>query len=416
MADPKSNLPSKILVVDNDITVANKLEIILKKFNISVIKAATWENALYLFNQNRFDMAIVDMELGEMSGTTLIQKWKRHEVESKRTTSFVISTGKAITTADEALMKELFDVSLIAKPHAIGPLLSSMANAMAAKKLNENLIEVKTKIIDPLMKHGNITKALHISREKLSPLGPKGKLITADICIAAKQYPDAFFIMKDLHENDISNMHYINELGRIKLLMGNVKEAIEYMERADKVAPNNIARLEAMSDMYLKGRMPDKSIEKMKQIMKLTPENPDVKYGFYEKLMDAGFADYAQNFCRETSTSLDLIKYYNNRGVVFSKNADYKSAIEEYVKAEKLIPHSNQLYRVLFNRAIAHINLKTSHDLMSAKILLERCLSINPGFEKAKEKLDIIANVKKGAKPAPKTEIPQKEEKKPKAV
>ncbi|MBF0443661.1 MAG: response regulator [Oligoflexales bacterium] len=390
----EQNLPTKILVVDDDQTVLNGVENMLKSYKINVMKAVNWENALYLFNQNKFDACIVELELADMSGTALIQKWKNHENEVKRRTPFIISSGAKKEPGDESLIKELMDVATISKPFKIGPLLSVLSNTVTQTAQTETRYNIINKVIEPLIRTGNKEKAIAIAKEKLLPLGIPEKMMVGDLCIDLGYLPDAFEIVKGLHEKDQTNMHYINALGKIKMMMGELDEARAYFEKADKVAPHNILRLENMADLYLRSKMPEKSIEKMKELIKLNLENPDKKFDYYEQILKAGFPDHAQNFCKQTSTSKDLIRYYNNKGVLHSKDGKYREAIEEYKTAEKLLPDSGELYRLLFNQALAHINLKTSEDLKEAETLLNKCLSIKPDFVKAKEKLEILKKFK----------------------
>ena len=115
----------------------------------------------------------------------------------------------------------------------------------------------------------------------------------------------------------------------------------------------------------------------------------------YQQLMAFGYDDFALKFSRETSTPAELIQHYNNKGVFFSKNGDFINAIDEYAKALKLMPKSTEIYRIKYNMALAHINLKNYDHVVLATSLLEECLAVNPEFDKAQEKLTLAsANLK----------------------
>ena len=384
-----SGLPSKILVVDNDQGVLNAISQGLEAYKIQCSVAKDWESALYMFNSHKFDLCLISLELDALQGTALIQKWRNHEMESKRFAAFVLSTSQQRKSGDSALIKELGDVAMVFKPIKIPNLLSIMANAMQMSRARASMLHVKDKLISPLLKTKKYEKAASIAKEKLEPVGDKGKFFSSQIYDAAGKVGAAIELLKKLIESDPSNMSYHNELAKIYLQTGNLKEAQKSYELADKAAPGNIERVNDMANLYLKLKMPDKSLGKFTELIKLNPEHKDMKYDVYDKLSDAGYLQHAQEFCRQTSTPKELVRHFNNKGVLFSKAGEFPDAIDEYEKAVKLIPGSKELYRILYNMAIAHINLKTFDHLKKAHSLLLESLKMQPNFDKAKEKLKI---------------------------
>lgn len=400
MGSDADNLPRKILVVDDDQADLNKVERLLSNYKITVLKAPCWETALYLFNQNAVDICIAELELPGIPGTVLVQKWSTHEMEIKRNAGFIIAASKNRSAADEALVRELKNVGFIGKPYALGSLLSALSAAMVKRKRQMAIKELKEKIIKPLIKKKNYQKALDIAKQKLLPQGKEGKLEAAYIYEAADELKEALNLVTELHESDKNNMLYVNEMGRLQMLLGDLDAAQAAFEKADQMAPRNIERINNLAELYLKRSMPEKSIEKYKELIDLSPEDKDVKYSYYEKLIQAGFEKHAQNFCQETSTPKELVRHYNNKGVMFSKQKNYPDAIDEYKKAQRLIPGNKDLYRIIYNRALAHINLKNMDQIKTAHELLEECLKLKPDFDKAKDKLNLTSKYVKKKKSA----------------
>ena len=132
MAGAKNNLPTKVLVVDNDPASTKNVENILAKHDVSVMGANNRENAIYLFNQNKFALVMLAMAIDDIPGTTLIQKWRNHETESKRDTAYIVMTGQQVKSTDEQLIRELGDIFTIAKPFKEPVLLGILARAMQA--------------------------------------------------------------------------------------------------------------------------------------------------------------------------------------------------------------------------------------------------------------------------------------------
>ena len=390
-----STLPSKVLVVDNDQGVLNLIAKGLQAHKIETVVANDWGSALYQFNAHKIDMCIIANELEDLTGTALIQKWRNHEVESKRNAGYILSVSRKHHTDDEALFKELGNIGVVYKPIKIPQLLSIMANNLSVKKGRESLELASAKVIKPLMEEGNFEKACEIAKAKLEPLGAQGVFMSSQIHIEAGKTERAIELLKGLIEKDHKNMAYHNELGKLYLKLGQLKEAKKAYELADSVAPGNMTRVEEMAHMYLQMNLPEKSIEKFKATMKLNPEKPDMKFDMYDAIAEAGFVEHAQQFCKETSTPKELVRHFNNKGVLYSKEGEYIDAIDEYAKAKKLIPGSKELHKIIFNQALAYMNLKTDEGYNHAEELLQECLNLDPSFEKAKEKLELNAKLKR---------------------
>ena len=222
-------------------------------------------------------------------------------------------------------------------------------------------------------------------------MGAGGLFLSAVIHDLATEPERAVQILTGLASQDPKNMKYPNEIGRIELKRGNLKTAQQFFEKADEIAPLNIQRLETMASLYLKTMQTDKAAEKYSDILQVSPEEPERKFSMYSELLKSGDKHTAQQFCQTTSSPQELVRYYNNRGVLLAKSGQYKNAIEEYGTAESLMPKSREIYRILYNSAISHINLKSTEDIQKAHQLLLRCVKLKPDYDKAITKLALTA-------------------------
>jgi tetratricopeptide (TPR) repeat protein len=389
------NLPSKILIIDDDQTILNQIELMLKPYKIHVEKAKNLDTALYLFNQKRYDAIIVEMEFEDLPGTVIVQKFRDSDYEGKRLTPMIISTGQSKNNAESALITELGDILTVNKPFQVGALLSILNKAVALGATVSRLDEVLNKIIRPLQNKGKHDKAIKIATSRLIPLGARGRYETSLILENAGDTDNAIKLLEDLSEAEPKNMKYINSLARIHTKNGDLNQAKIYYEQADEIAPDNLDRLNDMASLYMALHEPEKTVEKYSRILELTPEQGDLKFDLYQKLFDGGFEQHARDLCKATSTPTELIRHFNNKGVLLSKEQNFSDAISEYQKAKNLIPQSKDLYRILYNMAIAHINLKTKDDITAAHNLLKEVLLLKPDYSKAKDKLALTEKVLK---------------------
>lgn len=71
-------MPDKILVVDDEIEIADLIEVYLKNENYTVFKFYNAKDALNCINSTLLDLAILDIMLPDMNGFTLCQRIREH--------------------------------------------------------------------------------------------------------------------------------------------------------------------------------------------------------------------------------------------------------------------------------------------------------------------------------------------------
>ena len=388
-----SSLPRKILAIDDDVSVTNQIESLVKNHGILVDKANTFESGIYKFNQFRFDMVLVELEFEQLPGTVLIQKFRNSEMAVKRNIPIVMLTGIRRSPNEEALITELGDVLIINKPIGLGPLLGVLSKTMHLYQLRANFNDIRYRVIDPLLTQGRGEKAYQVCKEKLIPLGKQGVYESAIIFAQLGKVDEAFQLLDELHNQEPNNMKYLNDMARLSVRAGDLTKAKLLYEKADAVAPSNLQRITEMAGLYLAMKEPIRSVEKYSELIAFSPENKDLKFEVYQKLFEGGFEEHARDFSKQTSTPAELIRHFNNKGVMLSKSLDFDAAISEYSRARALIPGDKELYRILYNMAIAHINKKTRADIQKAHTLLLEVKKMKPSFEKASEKLELTTKL-----------------------
>ncbi len=388
----QNNLPERVLIVDDDQGDANALAAILNKEGVNTKIAKDLSTAFYTFNHSPIDLVVIEHEFVELPGLVLAQKWRKHELENKQHVSIMLGCGRNLTASDNALMLELGDIVTITKPFNWTGVIPSMINAYTQNIQRVKLLEIKSKIIDPLLRKGNFDVAAKVADEKLVRLGLRGQKLAVKVYEQANMPEYALQLLKKMNNDFPNDLEVKNALGRIYLRLGEFDLAKNMLESADKLAPNNIDRLEQLAEYYLQNNEPDKSISKYKNLLNLSPESPDLKYTYIEKVSEAGFEEAALKFCKEVTSSIEVIRYYNNKGVLHSKNNEFHTAIKEYDKALKYAAGNKNLYRIMYNLAIAHINSKNVEQYRVAEKVLEDCLALEPKYDKAIEKLNILKN------------------------
>jgi tetratricopeptide (TPR) repeat protein len=87
---------------------------------------------------------------------------------------------------------------------------------------------------------------------------------------------------------------------------------------------------------------------------------------------------------------MEIVRHYNNKGVMLSKDGNVVAAIAEYKRALKFFPKFKENFRIHYNIGLACAQMKTPESLKEAEENLTVCLELEPDFEKAKKALETV--------------------------
>lgn len=398
MSAPANNMPGKILVVDDDPSVAQALDEPLGRYNVKIDKATSLETALYLFNTQRYDVVCVEIEFAPLPGLALVQKWRQHEIAEKRCTAFIMLSGNKSLGTNEGLIKELGDLEVLSKPFGTVQILPYLSRGLATKKRLVAHMEMKDKVLSYYSKTKEFDKAAEQVQKKLPELGPKGLNILYDLYEKANRFEDALNLVNPMLERDPNNIGLLNAKGRLLMRLGRFADAKACLQKSDELAPQNIERLNELATAYLHLKDPVNSVKKFKQVLELSPEQPDLKFDMFSKLYDFGYDDQAIQFGKETAKPMEIVRHYNNKGVMLSKDGKVDLAMTDYKRALRFFPQFKENYRIHYNIALAHCQAKTREAYEEAQKCLKKCLELAPDFDKAKKTLESVEKALAGVK------------------
>jgi len=127
-------VPPHILVMEDDLSVAKGLEMVLSEDGFDVNLAGTGELAMEAFREKRFDLLVADLRLPDIDGMEIIRKVKQQTPE----TEVVVITGYGTTaTAVEAMKLGVSD--FLPKPFTEDQIKAAIDGAL--KSLEETAEE-----------------------------------------------------------------------------------------------------------------------------------------------------------------------------------------------------------------------------------------------------------------------------------
>ncbi len=129
---------SRILVVDDETSMRQLLEITLRKDGHRVVMAESGKSAVEAFSKAPYDLVISDIKMPDMSGVEVLRAVKQ---SSPETPVIMITAYSSAETAVEALRLGAYDY--IAKPFKIDELKVTIKNALEKQQLTEEVVSLK---------------------------------------------------------------------------------------------------------------------------------------------------------------------------------------------------------------------------------------------------------------------------------
>ncbi len=121
-----------ILIVDDELSMRELLEYMLKREGYRVDCAENGRKAAALVAQNAYDLLLCDIRLGDMSGLDVLRACKKHHPE---TVVIMISAYASTEIAVEAMNEGAYDY--VPKPFNKDELMETVAKAVKLRTIEQ---------------------------------------------------------------------------------------------------------------------------------------------------------------------------------------------------------------------------------------------------------------------------------------
>jgi len=140
-ATPNYEPPPQILVMEDDLTVATGLKMVLDEDGFNVDLAGTGELAMDAFRQKRFDLLVADLRLPDVNGMDIIREIKANKPD----TEIIVITGHGnAATAVEAMKLGVSD--FIPKPFTEDQIKTAISEALKSAEVEA---PIETAVAEP---------------------------------------------------------------------------------------------------------------------------------------------------------------------------------------------------------------------------------------------------------------------------
>jgi DNA-binding response OmpR family regulator len=178
--------PAQILVMEDDLSVARGLEMILSEEGYTVNLADTGKLAMQAFKQKRFDLLVADLRLPDIDGMEVIKQIKADKPE----TEVIVITGYGTTaTAVEAMKLGVHD--FLPKPFTEDQIKAAIDEALKehVEKSAETVIQKAETQEEKLIQKREVLDVLSRTAEDMDfwrDLMENGSLALADYPLSSE--------------------------------------------------------------------------------------------------------------------------------------------------------------------------------------------------------------------------------------
>ncbi len=139
------NRPYKILVVDDETSMREFLDVLLSKEGYKVYKAKNGKQAVTIIKKNNFDLVLTDIRLGDITGLEVLKESK------KKNSNTIVIMSSAYSTTDiavEAMNEGAYD--FVPKPFDDKELKHTIKKAFEVKTIDQEKEQTSTELNDNL--------------------------------------------------------------------------------------------------------------------------------------------------------------------------------------------------------------------------------------------------------------------------
>lgn len=376
-----------VLVADSDVTIINQMTNQLSSSKLLVLGATSSDAALQILQTKSIGVCFLQFGLEPYNACDLTQIIREHSINGIEP-GIIISISNNLTGQEQAILKDLGQIQVIRKPINLPTVRSFIAKAQKIQKRRQALLQIKNSVIHPLIAAGRHSEASTLIQSHLLGTGQEdATMIALSLLREMGDWNKALKISKELHDKHPNSTRYMTEVGEALAGLEDFNAALRYTEKANRLAPSNYKRIRSLADWYAQCGLEEESAEKYQEAIALRKADEDLKFSIYEEILASGREQLAIRVCKKTAKQTEITRHYNNAGIQFSKLGKYLEAIAEYKKGYELVTDRKAKRSLLYNMAIAHLNLKNRKHYQLAKGLLKKALEIDPQFQKATDKL-----------------------------
>lgn len=192
------------------------------------------------------------------------------------------------------------------------------------------------------------------------------------------QAPKAEKLLKDVLQNEPSNIAALEILGLVKASQGLHAEAANYLKKAVQINPHNFSTQYNLAKALSESNNNLEAILHHELAIKLAPNNPEAWMSYGKSLASINSHEKAlQAFSKAIDLNPNYFEAMHNLGSTFSSLKDHGKALETFDKILTMLPGHIETWT---NKGLTLYELKYFDEALTC---YDRAIELNPNFAEA---------------------------------
>jgi CheY-like chemotaxis protein len=338
-----------VLLIDDDEILGSQVSSWLLEEGVSEVALAHdgesgWEMAL----GGDFDLFIIDWKLPVLSGLALFNRIRG--VDHLLGVPVLVVSG-LVKRVDFRLLQEFPCTQLLEKPFTHNALVKVSRSLMAEAAWYKENLERMEALLETL--RADPDRAIRDVSALIggSPNPQPLAILAARKLRENEHIEQAIILLKRVLEHDRGCIPAISELGRCLHILGRYEEALQFLRRADQMAPDNVHRLSLLGEAELNNTSADAARQRFEEVLKIDRENKRARQGL--RAVDT----LAEMMHRPASMHIKdtFASLMNTMAVNLAHSGQYSSAVTKYEEAFHFIGGREDSSRIAFNVGLAYM-------------------------------------------------------------
>ncbi|SMF66326.1 response regulator [Pseudobacteriovorax antillogorgiicola] len=376
----------KILLVDNDDSVANEVVNAFKEMGVEdVVVCNDGEAGTQAVQENEdIDLVIQEWRIPKLTGPLFLQKVQE---ESKKSVPIVLLSS-LIEDQDIPFVKEMGVATMIKKPLKKDEFTKAIIWTIQQDRLPTEQSSMERKMRQ-FLNEKKVQEAQEIKERYIADstikIGPK-EVMEAEFAYVQKEFEKArdFGIEAIKHAGD--SIFILNLLGKTMMNLREFDVALKCFEKAQALAPMNLERLCQIAEVHSEMGNDEKAQETIEQAQDLDPDSERVKETSAKVALNAGDSATAKTIMAQLKAMENVVSYMNNQAVAMARCDMVNEGIQQYRTTLAAIPDTRKdIYAIVsYNLGLAHLR---AGDMDGAQPPLEEAVQHDSVVKDRAEKL-----------------------------
>ena len=349
------NLKSAV-IVESDAAVQKDLSTALAEMGVEKVQVfSDGRSALeYLKVNVDNDLVIQEWKIPKVTGPIFLQKARD---EGGQTAPFILYTSLTDQN-DVQFLKEMGIACVMTKPTARHEIIKNIIWTIQQERSPTEKKALERKFREAL-EGKNLPEAKAIMQQYVANPGVSigaRLLMEAELAYSEADYEKARELAFGSLKNSGDSIFVLNLLGKTMMQLRDVATALKCFEKAQELAPQNLARLCQIAEIQTDLGQTDKAEKSLAMVNELDPSSERLQETRVKIAINTS-ADNARELMGQLKHAEHIVSYMNNLAVAMARCGKVEDGIEQYKKTMNAIPVHRQdlLCAVQFNLALAHL-------------------------------------------------------------